>query len=72
MFNDGNLEKIEFDDKIIKKYIDLRSSKKWIYAKTPKFSILKEGKEIEVSKENIRSISSEFLSKFINIEKMFS
>ena len=72
LFNDENLEKNEFDDKIIKKYIDLRSSKKWIYAKTPKFSILNEGKEIEVSKENIRSISSEFLSKFINIEKMFS
>ena len=31
LFNDVNLEKNEFDDKTIKKYIDLRSSKKWIY-----------------------------------------
>ena len=72
LFNDVNLEKNEFNDKTIKKYIDLRSSKKWIYAKTPKFSILNKGREIEVSKENIKNISSEFLSKFVNIEKMFS
>ena len=72
LFNDTNFEKIEFNDKIIKEYIDLRISKNWIYGKTPKFSIINDGKEIEVSKKNIRDVSKKTFGKFINLEKMFS